>query len=188
MAKGDAQMGLAMKAAASPRPDPCRLTSSEIRGDRSCVFPIASRDCFSLAPARRAAYGGWLLPPVPGQPVGLNVFPLVIGTGLHFADSRSRSVSARRGRGIIPVEGGRPRAARQALRPARPAAVGALLFYVAVADRLGFIITAALIVLDVTALGARWSFRCRSCAGAYRHPSDFLSCARALPIGLLPMW
>jgi putative tricarboxylic transport membrane protein len=29
-----------------------------------------------------AAYGGWLLPPVPGQPVGPNVFPLVIGTGL----------------------------------------------------------------------------------------------------------
>ena len=29
-----------------------------------------------------AAYGGWLLPPVPGQPVGPNVFPLVIGIGL----------------------------------------------------------------------------------------------------------
>ena len=29
-----------------------------------------------------AAYGGWQLPPVPGQPVGPNVFPLVIGTGL----------------------------------------------------------------------------------------------------------
>ena len=29
-----------------------------------------------------AAYGGWLLPPVPGQPVGPNVFPLVIGSGL----------------------------------------------------------------------------------------------------------
>ena len=26
-----------------------------------------------------AAYGGWKLPPVPGQPVGPNVFPLVIG-------------------------------------------------------------------------------------------------------------
>ena len=29
-----------------------------------------------------AAYGGWLLPPVPGQPVGPNIFPLVIGSGL----------------------------------------------------------------------------------------------------------
>ena len=29
-----------------------------------------------------AAYGGWQLPPVPGQPVGPNVFPLVIGSGL----------------------------------------------------------------------------------------------------------
>ena len=26
-----------------------------------------------------AAYGGWQLPPVPGQPVGPYVFPLVIG-------------------------------------------------------------------------------------------------------------
>src|SRR5436305_1239544 len=29
-----------------------------------------------------AAYGGWRLPPVPGQPVGPNIFPLVIGIGL----------------------------------------------------------------------------------------------------------
>ena len=29
-----------------------------------------------------AAYGGWQLPPVPGQPVGPNVFPLVVGIGL----------------------------------------------------------------------------------------------------------
>jgi putative tricarboxylic transport membrane protein len=32
-----------------------------------------------------AAYGGWLLPPVPGQPVGPNVFPLVIGSGLAMS-------------------------------------------------------------------------------------------------------
>jgi putative tricarboxylic transport membrane protein len=29
-----------------------------------------------------AAYGGSRLPPVPGQQVGPNVFPMVIGTGL----------------------------------------------------------------------------------------------------------
>ena len=34
-----------------------------------------------------AAYGGWQLPPVPGQPVGPNVFPLVIGTGSDSRDS-----------------------------------------------------------------------------------------------------
>src|SRR5262245_25936451 len=28
------------------------------------------------------AYGGWLLPPVPGQEIGPDVFPLVIGSGL----------------------------------------------------------------------------------------------------------
>ena len=37
---------------------------------------------FLVALGVAAAYGGWLLPPVPGQPVGPNVFPLVIGTGL----------------------------------------------------------------------------------------------------------
>ncbi len=29
-----------------------------------------------------AAYGGSLLPPVPGQQVGPNVFPMVVGAGL----------------------------------------------------------------------------------------------------------
>ena len=37
-----------------------------------------------------AAYGGWLLPPVPGQPVGPNVFPLVIGIGPCAVRARDR--------------------------------------------------------------------------------------------------
>ena len=37
-----------------------------------------------------AAYGGWLLPPVPGQPVGPNVFPLVIGSRPCAVRARDR--------------------------------------------------------------------------------------------------
>src|SRR5688572_20801620 len=37
---------------------------------------------FLLALGAAAAYGGWLFPPVPGQQIGPNVFPMVIGFGL----------------------------------------------------------------------------------------------------------
>jgi putative tricarboxylic transport membrane protein len=37
---------------------------------------------FLVALGGACAYGGWLLPPVPGQQIGPDVFPLVIGIGL----------------------------------------------------------------------------------------------------------
>ena len=109
-----------------------------------------------------AAYGGWQLPPVPGQPVGPNVFPLVIGTGLALcglAIAFGIGHSFEEEEELIPVEGGQPSSAPPGklygLRALLPPAL--LLFYVVVADRLGFIITAALIVfVTSTALGARW--------------------------------
>jgi putative tricarboxylic transport membrane protein len=108
-----------------------------------------------------AAYGGWLLPPVPGQPVGPNIFPLVIGSGLAlcglaitFGIGRTFEEEEE----IIPLEAGQvlpPTGKLYGLRALLPPAL--LLFYVVVADRLGFIITAALIVYATsTALGARW--------------------------------
>ena len=76
-----------------------------------------------------AAYGGWQLPPVPGQPVGPNVFPLVIGTGLALcglAIAFGIGHSFEEEEELIPLEGGQAQAAdRQALWPARPAAAGA---------------------------------------------------------------
>ncbi|MCJ9736312.1 hypothetical protein [Bradyrhizobium sp. PRIMUS42] len=45
-------------------------------------LPDSVTGSFLVALGAAAAYGGWILPPVPGQPVGPNVFPLVIGTGL----------------------------------------------------------------------------------------------------------
>jgi len=108
-----------------------------------------------------AAYGGWLLPPVPGQPVGPNVFPLVIGSGLALcglAIAFGIGHSFEEEEEIIPLEGGQaeaPKGKLYGLRALLPPAL--LLFYVFAADRLGFIITAAIMVyVTSTALGAKW--------------------------------
>ena len=44
-------------------------------------LPDRATGLFLVGLGSLAAYGGWLLPPVPGQPVGPNVFPIVIGVG-----------------------------------------------------------------------------------------------------------
>src|SRR4029079_16794224 len=83
-----------------------------------------------------AAYGGWLLPPVPGQPVGPNVFPLVIGSGLALcglAIALGIGRSFEEEEEIIPVEGGQavaPAGRFYGLRALLPPAL--LLFYVLV--------------------------------------------------------
>ena len=142
-----------------------------------------------------AAYGGWQLPPVPGQPVGPNVFPLVIGTGLALcglAIAFGIGHSFEEEEELIPVEGGQPTpppAGRfYGLRALLPPAL--LLFYVVVADRLGFIITAALIVfVTSTALGARWKLSLPLAVlapiGIHLIFSKLLRVP--LPAGLLPM-
>jgi putative tricarboxylic transport membrane protein len=133
-----------------------------------------------------AAYGGWLLPPVPGQPVGPNVFPLVIGTGLALcglAITFGIGHSFEEEEELVPVEpsgiepgrieqGGTEQGGieqRQAGQDKTTPLAGwlhglrallppaLLLFYVVAADFLGFFITAALIVYATsTALGAKW--------------------------------
>ena len=142
-----------------------------------------------------AAYGGWQLPPVPGQPVGPNVFPLVIGTGLALcglAIAFGIGHSFEEEEELIPVEGGQPTppptGKLYGLRALLPPAL--LLFYVVVADRLGFIITAALIVYATsTALGARWKLSLPLAAlapiGIHLIFSKLLRVP--LPAGLLPM-
>ena len=142
-----------------------------------------------------AAYGGWQLPPVPGQPVGPNVFPLVIGTGLALcglAIAFGIGHSFEEEEELIPVEGGQPTppptGKLYGLRALLPPAL--LLFYVVVADRLGFIITAALIVFATsTALGARWKLSLPLAVlapiGIHLIFSKLLRVP--LPAGLLPM-
>ena len=142
-----------------------------------------------------AAYGGWQLPPVPGQPVGPNVFPLVIGTGLALcglAIAFGIGHSFEEEEELIPVEGGQPTppptGKLYGLRALLPPAL--LLFYVAVADLLGFIITAALIVFATsTALGAKWKLSLPLAVlapiGIHLIFSKLLRVP--LPAGLLPM-
>jgi putative tricarboxylic transport membrane protein len=141
-----------------------------------------------------SAYGGWQLPPVPGQPVGPNVFPLVIGTGLALcglAIAFGIGHSFEEEEETVPYDGGEapaPRGQLYGLRALLPPAL--LLFYVLVADRLGFIITAALIVYATsTALGARWklSLPLAALAPIVIHLIFSKLLRVPLPIGLLPM-
>jgi putative tricarboxylic transport membrane protein len=116
---------------------------------------------FLTALGTGAAYGGWLLPPVPGQQIGPNVFPMVVGFGLILCGA------------LIALGIGHSFEEEVELEPAAPGAEpppppgwarsltalippGMLLFYVFTVDRLGFVITAATMVFTVAiALGAR---------------------------------
>ena len=143
-----------------------------------------------------AAYGGWLLPPVPGQPVGPNVFPLVIGIGLAICGlmiAFGIGHTFEEEEELVPFEDGQqaaaaPRGKLYGLRALLPPAL--LLFYVGVADKIGFILTAGLIVLATsTALGARPKL---SVPLAILAPIGihliFAKVLRVpLPIGLIPM-
>ncbi|MGQ0680747.1 tripartite tricarboxylate transporter TctB family protein [Bradyrhizobium sp.] len=141
-----------------------------------------------------AAYGGWRLPPVPGQPVGPNVFPLVIGIGLALcglAIAFGIGHSFEEEEEIVPYESGEapaPRGKLYGLRALLPPAL--LLFYVAVADRVGFILTAGIIVfVTATALGARWrlALPLTALAPIAIHLIFSKLLRVPLPIGLLPM-
>ena len=142
-----------------------------------------------------AAYGGSLLPPVPGQPVGPNVFPIVIGVGLAICGlmiAFGIGHTFEEEEELVPLEPGQaaaaPRGRLYGLRALLPPAL--LLFYVLAADRLGFILTAGLIVLVTsTALGARLKL---AVPLAMLAPIGihliFAKLLRVpLPIGLIPM-
>lgn len=111
-----------------------------------------------------AAYGGSLLPPVPGQQVGPNVFPMVVGGGLMICGVmialKIGQVFEEEAEADLAAHTDHPTevpAARNMFWPLRvliPPAL--LLFYVFSVDRIGFIPTAACVVLVASlALGAR---------------------------------
>lgn len=143
------------------------------------------------------AYGGSLLPPVPGQPVGPNVFPMVVGGGLvicglmiafgighTFEDEAEADLAAHSDVDQTAALHGRWWKLRVLIPPAL------LLFYVFASERLGFVPTAALMVLALsTTLGARLRLAVPLAVlapiGVHLIFAKLLRVA--LPAGLLPM-
>jgi putative tricarboxylic transport membrane protein len=119
---------------------------------------------FLIALGGAAAYAGSRLSPVPGQQIGPNVFPMVIGGGLilcgalialkvghHFEEEAEADLAAHSAQAATPADEARWGHGLMALLP--PAL---LVFYVIAVDRLGFLITAAVMVLAAAlGLGAR---------------------------------
>jgi putative tricarboxylic transport membrane protein len=144
-----------------------------------------------------AAYGGSLLPPVPGQQIGPNVFPMVIGVGLMLCGALimlgvghrfEEAAEADPAISIAPTEAEpKPGWARGLLALLPP---GLLLFYVLTVDRLGFALTAAAMVLATAmALGARLRLAVPLAivAPVFVHLVFYKLLRVPLPAGLLPM-
>ena len=158
---------------------------------------------FMVALGGLAAYGGSRLPPVPGQQIGPNVFPLVVGIGLAVCGAMIAFGIGRRYEeeaeadlakitGRIAAETGEaeapPTSWWRGLRALVPPAL--LLFYAAAVDRIGFLPTAAVVVLVASlALGARLRLAIPMAIGAPLFVNlVFLKLLRVpLPSGLLPL-
>jgi putative tricarboxylic transport membrane protein len=159
-------------------------------------LPDRATGLFLVGLGSLAAYGGWLLPPVPGQPVGPNVFPLVIGIGLAICGlmiAFGIGHSFEEEEELVPLESGQEAAVAKrgkvyGLRALLPPAL--LIFYVVAVERLGFILTAGLIVLITsTALGARLKLAIPLAilAPIGIHLIFYKLLRVPLPVGLIPM-
>lgn len=151
---------------------------------------------FLIALGGVSAYGGSRLPPVPGQQVGPNVFPMVVGAGLvlcgalialgigrHFEDEAEADLAAHSTPEAPRNEAGWWRGLMGLVPP------GLLLFYVLAVDWLGFLVTAAVIVLTASlALGARLRLAVPLAIGAplFVHLVFSKLLRVPLPFGLLP--
>jgi len=147
-----------------------------------------------------AAYGGSRLPPVPGQQIGPNVFPMVVGIGLVICGAMialriGRSFEDEAEADLAKITGTEEAATASpatrwwtGLSVLLPPAM--LLFYVYAVDKLGFLPTAAAIVLTIaTALGARLMLAIPLALGAPLFVNlVFAKLLRVpLPSGLLPL-
>lgn len=155
---------------------------------------------FMVALGGLAAYGGSRLPPVPGQQIGPNVFPLVVGIGLaicgaliafgvgrHYEEEAEADLAKITGR-IATETADAPSHWWRGLKALVPPAL--LIFYVLAVDRLGFLPTAAMIVLAASlALGARLRLAVAMALGAPLFVNlVFVKLLRVpLPSGLLPL-
>lgn len=151
---------------------------------------------FLIALGGVSAYGGSRLPPVPGQQVGPNVFPMVIGAGLvlcgalvalgigrRFEDESEADLAAHSAPEASRNKAGWWRGLMGLVPP------GLLLFYVLAVDWLGFLVTAAVIVLTASlALGARLRLAVPLAIGAplFVHLMFSKLLRVPLPFGLVP--
>jgi putative tricarboxylic transport membrane protein len=147
-----------------------------------------------------AAYAGSRLPPVPGQQVGPNVFPLVIGVGLclcglmiAFGIGRSFEEEAEVD---LAAHSDRPAeeqvlAAHGPLYKLRVLIPPALLvFYAVAAERLGFYVTSALMILVASlAFGGRprLAIPLALLAPLLVHLAFYKLLRVPLPVGLVPL-
>ena len=152
---------------------------------------------FLIALGGVAAYGGSLLPPVPGQQVGPNVFPMVVGAGLvlcgalialgigrSFEEEAEADLAAHSSEELQQQSAKRWWHGPMVLVPP-----GLLLFYVLAVDRLGFLVTAAALVLTAAiALGARLRLAIPLAIGAplFVHLVFAKLLRVPLPTGLVP--
>lgn len=128
-----------------------------------------------LALGAATCWGASRLAPVPGQQIGPDVFPTVIGVGLMLCgglimlgigrgfEEEARIVAPEEARATDPVAGDGGGAAPAAARAERAARWKVLLppamlfFYYFASERLGFWLTATLMVLVLARVqGARW--------------------------------
>jgi putative tricarboxylic transport membrane protein len=147
-----------------------------------------------------AAYGGSRLPPVPGQQIGPNVFPLVVGIGLaicggmiafgvgrHYEEQAESDLAKISGQ----IATGNPDARSRwwrGLKALVPPAL--LLFYVVAIEPLGFLPTAAAMVLSASlALGAQLRLAVAMAIGAPLIVNLMFSKLLRVPLpsGLLPL-
>ena len=111
-----------------------------------------------------AAWGGSKLPPVPGQQVGPNVFPMVVGIGLvlcgimialgigrSFEEAADADFVAHGGDAVSEQDSSSPWYGLRALIPPL-----LIFFYVLASERIGFILTGAIMIfITAVALGAK---------------------------------
>jgi putative tricarboxylic transport membrane protein len=144
-----------------------------------------------------AAYGGSRLPPVPGQQVGPNIFPMVVGVGLMLCGALivlgiGRAFEEQAEADLAAHADPRPESTAghgrlYGMRALIPPAL--LLFYVIAADRLGFLITAgAMMLVASKALGASWrlAIPLSILAPAAIHLAFYKLLRVPLPPGLVP--
>jgi putative tricarboxylic transport membrane protein len=145
-----------------------------------------------------AAWGGSRLPPVPGQQIGPEVFPMVVGIGLalcgllialgighHFEEEAEADLAAHSDQPAPAETRSRLVVGLKMLLP--PAL---LLFYVFAVDRLGFVPTGMVIVLAAAlalGAGARLAIPLALLAPVGVHLIFYKLLRVPLPDGLLPM-